>query len=106
MERYRFHEDGAVSFTTFAVVEWLPVFVSEDACKIVVDSLNFCHRGEGLRTNGYVIMPTHMHGIFFDASFDATRLEKTLTDFRKFTGRRGRETRAEHSNDDFAKAQI
>jgi len=88
MERYRFHDDGAVLFTTFAVVDWLPVFVSEDACKIVADSLNFCHRAKCLRANAYVIMPTHMHGIFFDADFDVTRLEKTLTDFRKFTGRR------------------
>jgi len=87
MERYRFHSDGAVFFTTFAVVEWLPVFVSEDACKIVVDSLNFCRRSKGLRTNAYVIMPTHMHAIFFDAAFDAKRLEKTLVDLRKFTGR-------------------
>ena len=95
MERYRFHSDGAVFFTTFAVVQWLPVFVSEDACKIVVDSLNFCHRSKGLRTNAYVIMPTHMHAIFFDAAFDAKRLEKTLVDLRKFTGRQ--QTRAERA---------
>jgi REP element-mobilizing transposase RayT len=87
MERYRFHDDGAVFFVTFSVVEWLPVFVSEDTCKIITDSLNFCHRSKGLHTSAYVIMPTHVHGIFFDTNFDATRLEKTLVDFRKFTGR-------------------
>jgi len=88
MERYRFHDDGAVFFTTFAVVDWLPVFLSEEACSIVVESLNYCHREKRLRTNAFVAMPTHMHGIFFDADFDARHLEKTLTDFRKFTGRR------------------
>jgi len=87
MERYRFHSDGAVFFVTFAVVEWLPVFVSERACKIVTASLNFCHCQKGLRTNAYVIMPTHLHAIFFDKDFDAGRLENTLIDFRKFTGR-------------------
>ena len=87
MERYRFHSDGAVYFVTFSVVEWLPVFVSEKAFKIVADSLNFCHDNKGLRTNAYVIMPTHFHAILFHESFDAKSLENTVTDFRKFTGR-------------------
>jgi hypothetical protein len=87
MERYRFHADGALFYCTFTVVDWLPVFVSEAACKIVADSLNFCHTNKGLRTNAYVIMPTHLHGIFFHETFQAKALEKVLTDFRKFTGR-------------------
>src|SRR5262249_23576836 len=87
MERYRFHADGSLFYVTFAVVDWLPVFVSEATCKIIADSLNYCHRHKGLRTNAYVIMPTHLHGIFFHESFQAAALEKVLTDFRKFTGR-------------------
>jgi len=96
MERYRFHADGALFYVTFSVVDWLPIFVSEEACKIVTDSLNFCHRQKGLRINAYVIMPTHLHAILFHAdamagSGDprqaAKSLEQVVTDFRKFTGR-------------------
>ena len=87
MERYRFHADGALFYVTFTVVEWLPVFVSEAARKIVADSFNFCHRNKGLRINAYVIMPTHLHAIVFHETFQAKPLEATLTDFRKFTGR-------------------
>src|SRR5262249_56922203 len=65
MERYRCHPDGALFYLTFTVVDWLPVFVSEQACTIITESLNFCHRAKGLRTNAYVIMPTHMHAICF-----------------------------------------
>ena len=32
-------------------------------------------------------MPTHLHAIFFDKDFDNHRLQTTLTDLRKFTGR-------------------
>ena len=32
-------------------------------------------------------MPTHLHLIVFDGDFDPERLERTLADFRKFTGR-------------------
>ncbi|HEX5808119.1 MAG TPA: hypothetical protein VFY25_05595, partial [Anaerolineales bacterium] len=35
----------------------------------------------------YVIMPTHLHGILFDAEFNSERLKQTLNDMRKFTGR-------------------
>jgi REP element-mobilizing transposase RayT len=87
MERYRFHPDGVLFYVTFTVIDWLPVFVSEVACKIVTDSLNFSHRQRGLRTNAYVIMPTHIHGIFFHETFQAKALEQVLTDVRKFTGR-------------------
>jgi len=87
MEPCRILPDHAVYFVTFTVVEWLPVFVSDDACQIVAKSLDFCQREKGLRINAYVIMPTHMHAILFDAAFDAARLAETMADLRKFTGR-------------------
>jgi len=87
MERYRIHAEAAVYFVTYTVVEWLPVFVSDAACRIVTDSLQFCRRQKGLCVNAYVIMPTHLHAIFFDKDFDPGRLQRTLADIRKFTGR-------------------
>jgi putative transposase len=88
MERYRIADDVGIYFVTMSVVDWLPVFVSEGACRILTDSLNFCHEQKGLRVNAYVIMPTHFHGIVFLRQFDPKALKSALTDFRKFTGRR------------------
>lgn len=87
MERYRFVAEAGAYYVTFSVVDWLPVFVSEAACRIVTDSLNFCHERKGLRTNAFVIMPTHLHAIVFDENWNADSLQRALTDFRKFTGR-------------------
>ena len=87
MERYRIHPDASVYFLTYSIVDWLPVFVAGPACQIVTDSLAFCHRTKNLRVNAYVIMPTHLHLIAFDADHDSERLARTLADFRKFTGR-------------------
>ncbi len=87
MERYRIGPDTALYFVTFSVVEWLPVFITDVTFRIVTDSLTYCHRAKGLRINAYVIMPTHLHAIVFGAGFDSKRLQATLTDFRKFTGR-------------------
>lgn len=88
MERYRIRLDSCVYFLTYSVVEWLPVFIDDATCGIVTESLAYCHREKDLRVNAYVIMPTHMHLIAFDAAFDSTRLTATMADFRKFTGRR------------------
>jgi putative transposase len=87
MERYRIQPEAAVYFLTYSVVEWLPVFIREATCKIITDSLTFCHRQKHLRINAFVIMPTHLHLIVFDEDFDPKRLVATLTDCRKFTGR-------------------
>jgi REP element-mobilizing transposase RayT len=97
MERYRFHPDGALFYVTFAVVDWLTVFVAESSCKIITESLNFCHQRKGLRINAYVIMPTHLHAICFHERYQARALEEVLTDFRKFTGRRLADHAAVHS---------
>jgi len=96
MERYRFLSDGALFYVTFSVVYWLPIFVSETACKIVTESLDFCHRQKGLRVNAYVIMPTHLHAILFHADYQAKALEQVVTDFRKFTGRQLADFCAQH----------
>lgn len=88
MERYRIRADGAVYLVTYTVVDWLPIFVSAAACQIITQSLSFCHEKKGLRTNAWVIMPTHMHAIVFHETFTAEPLRAALADFRKFTGRR------------------
>ncbi len=87
MERYRIVAGVGVYYVTFTIVEWLPVFIDERACKIIIDSLNFCVKNKFLRVNAYVIMPTHVHATLFDVEFNAERLKHTVDDMRKFTGR-------------------
>jgi hypothetical protein len=96
MERYRIHPEAAVYYVTYAVVEWLPVFVTEAAFRIVTDSLSFCHRHKHLRINAFVLMPTHLQMIVFDGDFANERLSSTLGDFRKFTGRQLSDFAASH----------
>jgi putative transposase len=87
MERYRIVEDVGLYYVTFTVVEWLPVFIDDTACRIITDSFNYCNKNKHLAINAYVIMPTHLHAILFDMEFNSERLKHTLDDMRKFTGR-------------------
>ena len=87
MERFQLYPDKAIYFLTFSIIEWLPVFITAEACLIITNSLNYCHKHKQLRINAFVIMPTHLHFILFDADFDTGRLRQTLMDMRKYTGR-------------------
>lgn len=86
MERYQIHEGIALYYLTFTVVHWLPIFIAKEPCRIITDSLNHCHEHKYLRINAFVIMPTHLHLILFDAEFDNQRLQRTVHDMRKFCG--------------------
>ncbi|MCZ7667098.1 MAG: hypothetical protein M5U34_07690 [Chloroflexi bacterium] len=87
METAKIQEGAALYYLTFTVVYWLPVFVSEEPCLIVTESLNFCHHQKSLRINAFVIMPTHVHLIVFDGAFDNERLRQTINAMRQYTGR-------------------
>jgi REP element-mobilizing transposase RayT len=88
METYQIQPDAALYFLTFSVIQWLPVFINEETCLIITESLNFCHRQKELGINAFVIMPTHLHLIVFDRDNNSDRLGRTLTEMRKFTGHR------------------
>ena len=88
MSAYRFLETHSCYFVTFSVIDFLPVFIAETPCKIITDSLNFCHENKYLCTNAFVIMPTHIHAILFDADHDPERIRKTVGEMRRVTGKR------------------
>jgi putative transposase len=87
MEIYRIEEGVALYYLTFTVLEWLPVFVVDEPCLIVTESLNYCHQHKSLRINAFVIMPTHLHLILFDHDFNNERLQRTIRDMRQYSGR-------------------
>jgi len=87
METCQIQEGAVYYYLTFTVIQWLPVFVAEEPCKIFTDSLNYCHHHKSLCINAFAIMPTHIHVMLFVADFDSDRLRNTVRDMRQFTGR-------------------
>ena len=86
MDSYHFFDGVNVYFVTFTVSGWLPIFDNPKSFQILINSLRYCIEEKYLRVYAYVIMPTHIHMVVFDAQFDNYRLQKTLANFRKFTG--------------------
>ncbi|GAA0891672.1 transposase [Fulvivirga kasyanovii] len=81
---YKIRNQSGIHFLTFSVVEWVDVFIREQYCQIVVDSLNYCIREKGLVVYSWVIMSNHLHVI---VASQTDCLSDTLRDFKKFTSR-------------------
>jgi putative transposase len=80
-------QEGAAYFITSTIVEWLPVFIEEHAILILADTFKTYIKKYGLRIAAYVIMPTHLHLIVYDASMDIDRLRRTISNWRRHSGK-------------------
>ncbi|NIA12861.1 MAG: transposase [Nitrospiraceae bacterium] len=80
--RYRVVESSGVYFLTATVVEWVPVFIADDACCIVTAALDFCRLHKGLRLYAYVIMENHIHLVA-----EAPDLIRVVQAFKRHTAR-------------------
>ena len=86
MRRYRIIDGGIdPHFITWSITEWLPIFASEQYCRIITDSLAFCRAEKGLLVHAYVVMLTHVHTIL--SAQDGADLSAILRDSRKFTAK-------------------
>lgn len=83
---YRIHNQKALHFITFAVIDWVDIFTRQRYRDIVIESLEYCCRVKGLRVVAYCIMPNHLHLIVYCTGEDG--LSAILRDFKKFTANR------------------
>ena len=73
-------------FTTWAIVEWLPVFSRPDYFDAIVGSLKHCRAHKGLLLHAFVIMPTHAHLIA--SAPEGGKISDLMRDMKAFTSRR------------------
>ena len=83
------HDEEGMYFISFAVINWIDVFIREPYFKIITDSLNYCIDNKGMRVYGYCIMPSHIHMIFRDLNKAPSKL---LKEFKTFTSKQMRLT--------------
>jgi len=62
--KYRFTDNKAVYFTTSTVVAWADIFTRDLYRDILLDSIRFCQRNQGLQVHAWVLMTNHLHLIY------------------------------------------
>ncbi len=82
---YKFYNPEGVYFISFAVVEWLDVFIRNEYKNIIVDSLRYCQKEKGMELFAWCIMSNHVHLVFRSAG--AKKPELLIGDFKRFTSK-------------------
>ena len=80
--KYKFGDSDKLYFISFAVVNWIDVFVRREYKDVVLESWKFCQEKKGLEIYGWVIMPSHIHMII---SSEENKLEDIIRDMKSHT---------------------
>lgn len=82
---YKFHNPDGVYFVSFAVIEWLDVFIRNEYKNILIDNLHYCQKEKGMEIFAWCIMTSHVHIIFRSAGNQKPEL--LLGDFKRVTSK-------------------
>jgi len=76
-------------FVTTSVTNWLPIFQSDNVARLVVEQLAETSRFFQVSVVGYVVMPSHFHGLV--GLKDVPQLASYVQAFKSLSSRRGKQ---------------
>jgi REP element-mobilizing transposase RayT len=82
--KYKFLNKEGLYFVSFAVVNWIDVFIQPEYNDIIVESLTYCKNNIGLQLYCWCIMSSHVHLIF---NARDNNPEVILGRFKEFTSK-------------------
>jgi putative transposase len=80
--KYKFHDQDELYFVTFAVINWIDLFIRQEYRQIMLDSWKYCKENKGLEIYGWCIMTSHVHMIIGSKK---EKLENIMRDMKKYT---------------------
>ena len=81
---YKMLSKEGMYFISFAVINWIDVFIRQQYFELICDSLEYCIKNKGMVVYAYCIMPSHIHMIFSDNNANPSKL---LGEFKTFTSK-------------------
>lgn len=81
--KYKFHNPKGIYFVSFAVKDWIDVFICDKYKDIIIESLAYCQNHKGLEIFAWCIMTNHLHLII--RSKEGFLLHNILRDFKRHT---------------------
>jgi len=82
--KYKILDQNKPYFVSFAVVNWIDVFIRNEYKDLLLESLSFCEQKKGLEVYAWCIMTSHVHLII---GTYGEKMEDILRDFKSFTSR-------------------
>jgi putative transposase len=91
--KYKFNDQDQLYFVSFAVVNWIDLFVRNEYKDIILDSWKYCQAKKGLEIYGWCIMTSHVHMI---VGTHGDKLENIMRDMKKHTSAELKKTIQQH----------
>ena len=82
---YKIRNQEKLYFLSFAVVNWIDVFIRPIYKDIVVDSLNYCVNNIGLEVYSWCVMSSHVHLIV--GTKGKQKIEEIVRDMKRHTSK-------------------
>ena len=60
-QKYKFRDNDKLYFVSFAVVNWIDLFIRNEYKDIIVKALEYCIKNKGLEVYAWCIMTSHIH---------------------------------------------
>ncbi|QKJ31281.1 transposase [Mucilaginibacter mali] len=80
--KYKFRDQEKLYFISFAVVNWIDLFIRNDYKDIMLNSWKYCQTHKGFEIYGWCIMTSHVHMII---GSNGAKLEDIMRDMKKHT---------------------
>ena len=80
--KYKFHDQDQLYFVSFAVVNWIDLFIRKEYKDIMLASWRHCQKNKGLEIYGWCIMPSHVHMVIGSKQ---NKMEDIVRDMKSFT---------------------
>jgi REP element-mobilizing transposase RayT len=80
--KYKFRDQYQLYFVSFAVVNWIDLFIRNEYKDIMIASWKYCQLNKGLEIYGWCIMTSHIHMII---GTHGDNLENIMRDMKKHT---------------------
>ncbi|MBN1924247.1 MAG: transposase [Prolixibacteraceae bacterium] len=84
-ENYIIHDQHAVHFITFTVVDWIDIFTRANYKIEIANALEYCQKNKGLRLFAYCLMTNQLHLVC--QTSEPFKLSTFVRDFKKHTAK-------------------
>jgi REP element-mobilizing transposase RayT len=80
--KYKFRENDKLYFVSFAVINWIDLFIRKEYKDVIVSSLKYCIEKKNLELYAWCIMTSHIHLIIGSVG---NPLENIMRDLKRHT---------------------
>ena len=80
--KYKFHDNDKLYFISFAVVNWIDVFIRDEYKETIIESWKYCQQNKGLQIYGWCIITSHVHMII---GTTGKKLDEIVGEMKSYT---------------------